>query len=167
MNEELQQESRDYTKWIWMGIVILILVLAAVFWKAGAPKPSGSVVRISHILLTFSPGDNAGRIRTLELAEELRERILNGESFETLASEYSQDPGSRARGGDVGFTKRDELVTSVEGSPWSAPIGQISEVLQSNLGFHIVKVTERNISSLEESEKELERKDQNSFNRNV
>ena len=158
MNEELKNEPRDYTRWIWMSIIIFILVLAAVFWKTGAPKPPGSAVRISHILLTFSPGDNAGRLRALELAEELRERIQNGESFEKLASEYSQDPGSRKRGGDVGFTGRDELVKSVDKYAWSAPIGQLSEVLQSNLGYHIVKVTDRHVSGLDESEQELERK---------
>ena len=80
---------------------------------------------------------------TLALAQELRARILAGEDFATLAQEYSDDPGSGANGGDLGWFGRGMMVAPFEEAAFSLPVGEISEPIQSDFGYHIIEVLER------------------------
>ncbi len=80
---------------------------------------------------------------TLALANELRQRLLNGEDFATLAAEYSDDPGSAAQGGDLGWFGRGRMVAPFEEAAFSLQVGEISEPVKSDFGYHIIEVLER------------------------
>ncbi|MBZ0232969.1 MAG: peptidyl-prolyl cis-trans isomerase [Deltaproteobacteria bacterium] len=89
------------------------------------------------------------RARARELIRELRERIVNGEDFGAIAEEYSNDPGSASRGGDLGYLHKGELVKEMEEFAWEAPIGELSDVIQTTYGFHIAIVNDRHISDID------------------
>jgi peptidyl-prolyl cis-trans isomerase C len=76
---------------------------------------------------------------------ELRRRIVAGESFETLAMQYSQDPGSARTGGDLGFFKRGEMVAPFEEAALALQPGEMSEVVETPMGLHLIRVEERRV----------------------
>lgn len=100
------------------------------------------IYSISHIMVAPQPNEdrqNEARVK----AEELLKRIQNGEDFGELARAYSEDPGSAARGGDLGFFSRGDMVSSVEQAAFSMSPGEISDIVESEFGFHILKVEEK------------------------
>ncbi len=74
------------------------------------------------------------------LAEELLARVRAGEDFAELAVQYSGDPGSAALGGDLGWFRRGRMVREFEETAFNLLDGQISDVVESDFGFHIIKV---------------------------
>ena len=81
------------------------------------------------------------RVRT-ELSA-LRERVLKGEKFSMLATLYSQDPGSTSKGGELGFFTRGDMVGEVEAAAFALKPGEVSPVVESKFGFHILQLIER------------------------
>ena len=79
----------------------------------------------------------------LALATELRQRILDGEDFAALAAEYSDDTGSGANGGDLGWARRGAYVAEFDEAAFSLPIGETSEPIKTQFGYHIIQVIER------------------------
>jgi peptidyl-prolyl cis-trans isomerase SurA len=75
--------------------------------------------------------------------EEFRERILRGESFSTLAILYSEDPGSARRGGELGFVGRGELYPEFEANAFGLRPGELSEIVETEAGYHIIQMIER------------------------
>ena len=73
----------------------------------------------------------------------LRDRILKGERFSTMALLYSEDSGSAKKGGELGFQGRGELVPEFEAVAFSLKDGEISEVVETEYGFHILQLIER------------------------
>lgn len=78
-----------------------------------------------------------------EQLEELRKRILAGEDFATLAQQYSQDPGSAQAGGELGFQQKKALVPEYEAAALRLEPGGISNVVESQFGFHLIQLIER------------------------
>ena len=74
---------------------------------------------------------------------KMRKRILNGERFSTLALLYSEDPGSAKKGGELGFTGRGEFAPEFEAAAFNLRDGEISEVVETEYGFHIIQMIER------------------------
>lgn len=75
---------------------------------------------------------------------QIRKRILDGESsFSTMAILYSEDPGSAKRGGELGFTGRGEFAPEFEMAAFNLRDGEISEVIETQFGFHIIQLIER------------------------
>lgn len=74
---------------------------------------------------------------------KMRKRILNGERFSTLALLYSEDPGSAKKGGEFGFTGRGEFAPEFEAAAFNLRDGEISEVVETEFGFHIIQMIER------------------------
>ena len=98
-------------------------------------------VRASHILVDEE-----------KLALELRDRLEKGEDFAALAKEYSTD-GSAAGGGDLGYFPRGRMVQEFEDAAFTTPVGEISPVVKTEFGYHIIQVTDKkpaHIMSLEE-----------------
>ena len=76
-------------------------------------------------------------------ALEIRKDILEGGDFEFQALLYSDDPGSATEGGSLGFVKRGDLVTPFEAAAFRLKKGEISDVVESQFGFHIIQLIER------------------------
>lgn len=74
---------------------------------------------------------------------KMRKRILNGERFSTLALLYSEDPGSARKGGELGFKGKGEFVPEFEAAAFNLRDGEISEVVETEYGFHIIQMIER------------------------
>ncbi len=107
------------------------------------------LVSASHILVN----DDA----TLEI---INQKIEAGEDFAELATEYSEDPGSASNGGSLGYFSRGKMVPEFEEVAFNLEVGEVSEPVQSQFGFHIIKVDDvQTINDLEEtgaSEEEIE-----------
>ena len=74
---------------------------------------------------------------------KMRKRILNGERFSTLALLYSEDPGSAKKGGELGFHGKGEFAPEFEAAAFNLRDGEISEVVETEFGFHIIQMIER------------------------
>ena len=85
--------------------------------------------------------DQKDKIR--EKLNDFRDRVYKGEDFKVLATLYSDDPGSATRGGELGFVNRGDLVPEFERAAFRLKEGEISEVVASEFGFHIVQLIER------------------------
>lgn len=86
------------------------------------------------------------RVRT-QLAE-LRERVLKGEKFSMLATLYSQDPGSAKKGGELGFFTRGKMVADFESAAFALKPGEVSPIIETQFGFHIIQLIERRGNSV-------------------
>lgn len=89
-------------------------------------------VKASHIL-----------VETEDEANDILKKLDDGEDFADLANEYSIDPGTAENGGDVGFFSLGKLVAEFTEAAYNMEIDEISEPVQSDYGFHIIKVTDR------------------------
>lgn len=89
---------------------------------------------------TPAPRDDAA---TLALAQELRQRLVDGEDFATLAEEYSDDSGSAINGGDLGWFGRGTMVPAFEEAAFALAPNEISEPVATDFGYHIIQVLER------------------------
>ena len=99
--------------------------------------------RIRHILIAVPENaDEKAKQKAREKAESIRQRLLAGEDFAKLAREYSDDPGTKAKGGDLGFLRRGVLDKTFEKVAFSLPGGEISEPVETRFGYHIIQVTD-------------------------
>lgn len=118
-------------------------------------------VRIKQILLLIP--DNADEITKEKLKNEagmIHERLKKGESFDLLASKYSQGPAA-ATGGDIGFLEKGLMYPEVETVAFKLGLDQISEVIESPVGFHIIKAIDKRgagIKPLESVREEIQAK---------
>lgn len=78
-----------------------------------------------------------------KLMYELRGRIISGDSFAALAREYSEDPGSAARGGELPFYKRGDLAPEFEATAMTLNEGELSEPVETQFGFHLIELQQR------------------------
>ncbi len=110
------------------------------------PKDSipliGSVVEVAQIVKK-PPISFEEKFEVKERLRKLRERVLNGESFEAMAVLYSEDPGSAKQGGDIGLHGRGELYPEFEAVAFKLEPGEISEVVETEAGFHIIQGIQR------------------------
>jgi parvulin-like peptidyl-prolyl isomerase len=117
-----------------------------------------------HILVKFKGSPVATREGKPELTEEealaksqeLRKRLLAGEDFAKLAKEESDDTGSGANGGDLGTFKRGSMVPAFEEAAFTLPVGEVSEPLKTQFGYHLIKVEKREAKTLEQVRPELD-----------
>jgi peptidyl-prolyl cis-trans isomerase SurA len=73
---------------------------------------------------------------------KIREEIVNGADFDSLARKYSDDPGSGAKGGDLGFFERRMMVKPFDEAVFALKIGELSEIIKTRFGYHIIQLTE-------------------------
>lgn len=99
-------------------------------------------VEVSQIIIKPHVSEEQ-KDNTREKLNNFRERVYKGEDFKMLATLYSDDPGSAARGGELGFVNRGDLVPEFERAAFRLKEGEISEVVESEFGFHIVQLIER------------------------
>jgi peptidyl-prolyl cis-trans isomerase D len=97
----------------------------------------------SHILIAVKPdASDADKAAAKKKAEELAAQArANPAKFGELAKQYSQDPGSAAQGGDLGNFPRGTMVKPFEDAAWSMKVGDISAPVQTDFGWHVIKLT--------------------------
>jgi peptidyl-prolyl cis-trans isomerase D len=101
-------------------------------------------VRARHILVKVDPGADAdAKAKARAEADDLLKQIRAGGDFEALAKAHSKDPGSAAKGGDLGFFPRGRMVPAFDTAAFALEPGQVSEVVETPFGFHIIKVEEK------------------------
>ncbi len=101
-------------------------------------------VRASHILIMVDK--NAAAADTLAAYEKIkgiRQQIIDGKKdFRSAAIQNSQDPSAKQNGGDLGFFTVFQMVYPFESAAYNTPVGQVSEIVRTQYGYHILKVTE-------------------------
>lgn len=101
-------------------------------------------VRASHILIQVPKGaDAATKAKARAKAEDLLKQARAGKDFAELARQNSQDPGSAPNGGDLGFFGKGEMVGPFNDVAFSQKPGTISDVVETDFGYHIIKVVEK------------------------
>lgn len=120
-------------------------------------KKRNDGIRASHILIQDQK-DSAGvvidSIGTYNKAKDALARIKNGEDFAKVASELSQDPGSKDKGGDLGFFDRRRMVQPFDSVAFTLKKGEVSDLVRTPFGWHIIKVTD--IKDYQPFEKQME-----------
>jgi len=100
------------------------------------------MVKLSQILLRIQPGE-ASRNEAMEKIRAIQARLKQGESFADLAGQFSEDPGTSKRGGELGFVERGTLFPSFEEAVFRLESGQISEIVETPIGFHLIQALEK------------------------
>ena len=100
-------------------------------------------VHVEHILL-FTKGKTDAEVAEIKKkAEDVLKQVKKGGNFEDLAKKYSEDPGSKDKGGDLGWIIEKQTVPEFEKAAFSLSKGQVSDLVQTVYGFHIIKVLDR------------------------
>ncbi|MGD9168866.1 MAG: SurA N-terminal domain-containing protein [Candidatus Thiodiazotropha sp.] len=98
--------------------------------------------KASHILIQVdTDADQAAEDEAKAKIDALAEKLRNGESFEELAKQNSQDPGSAASGGDLGFFAKGVMDPAFETAVFALQEGEVSEPVRTSFGFHLIKLT--------------------------
>ncbi|MFN5842507.1 MAG: peptidylprolyl isomerase, partial [Bacteroidota bacterium] len=100
-------------------------------------------VEIGEIVIYVKTSEGSKQYSKQKI-EDLRQRAIKGENFAALAELYSEDPGSATQGGELGFTNRGDLDPTFESAAYSLKKpGDISTVIESRFGFHVIQLIER------------------------
>jgi peptidyl-prolyl cis-trans isomerase D len=122
-------------------------------------------VKVSHILIkTPLPGpdgkvDEKGVAEAQHRAEDLLKQLKSGAKLEDLAQKYSEDPGSAKQGGSLGWIGKGQTVPEFEKTAFSLSKGQVSDLVKSSYGFHIIRVDDKqeaHTKTLDEVKSEIE-----------
>jgi peptidyl-prolyl cis-trans isomerase D len=118
----------------------------------------GEERQASHILITAdaqatAEQKQAARAKAEQLLKQVRQ---NPASFADVATKNSQDPGSAAKGGDLGSFPRGAMVKPFDDAVFQMKVGEISGIVESPFGFHIIKLTGEKKSSFDDSKKQVE-----------
>jgi peptidyl-prolyl cis-trans isomerase D len=100
-------------------------------------------IRASHILLNTEGEDEADAATVRAQAEGLLAQLEDGADFATLATMHSEDPGSAVNGGDLDYFGRGRMVPEFETVAFALDIGQTSDLVQTQYGFHIIRVVDK------------------------
>jgi len=105
-------------------------------------------VHCSHILIrTAEDAKPEEKDAARKKAEELQVRCVSGEDFAALAKEFSQDPGSAPKGGDLGFFAKEQMVAPFAEAAFALKPDEVSPVVETRFGYHVIKLHERKDAS--------------------
>jgi parvulin-like peptidyl-prolyl isomerase len=118
-------------------------------------------VKARHILISTSPPEDEGdtdkpgdkvsdkkpkaltKEEAQKKAQSVLDRVHKGEDFAKLAEQYSDDPGSKVKGGDLGYFTKGQMVPAFDEAAFTLKTGEISGLIETQFGFHIIKVEDR------------------------
>ena len=100
--------------------------------------PIPTRVKVRHLLIPISPSESS-KNKSVSLLDSIKEQVLGGADFGLLASEHSQDPGSKNSGGSLGWVTRGSLVKSFETAAFTADIGEVVGPVETSFGFHLLE----------------------------
>lgn len=109
--------------------------------RPGEPPPKDSV-RLQQIILLTKGASDKEKAEKKRLLEDIRKRVLKGEDFGKLARQYTEGPNPE-KGGDCGFFRPGELIPELDTVAFALKPGEVSEVIETHLGFHLLRVMGR------------------------
>ncbi|HET7543013.1 MAG TPA: peptidylprolyl isomerase [Polyangiaceae bacterium] len=121
---------------------------------ASAPQPTVDIssqpaeISARHLLVAYkgalraSPGIGRSKPEARARAEEAQKRAAAGEDFVALVKQYSDEPGAAERGGDLGKFDRQSMVPAFANAAFALKVGEISAVVETQFGYHVIKRTE-------------------------
>lgn len=127
--------------------------------RAEYDKDPGALdeVRASHILLLTQGKSDEKKAEALKKIKEMLVKVKAGEDFAALARQYS-DCSSKAKGGDLDFFPREKNVPPFSKAAFAMKIGEISDIVETKYGYHIIKVTDRRSNKFEAAKDQLRRR---------
>jgi peptidyl-prolyl cis-trans isomerase D len=137
------QPPKRLGRLVWLAIPLIVVVFGIMNSIVARREIREPVVRTRHILIMcdkFKPGDcdeAYARIR------DVKKQLDEGADFAELAREHSEDPGSAAMGGDLGYMRFDEFVEEYAAKAFDMKVGETSEIIQSSHGYHIIRLSGR------------------------
>ena len=148
--DQLQRQTRmsmDIDKLLQAEVASKIKVEDAevgAFYQQNLPQFSqGESVHASHILITVPQGADAkAKTTAKEKAQDVLKQLKGGGDFAAIAKAQSQDPGSAASGGDLGFFPKGQTDPNFEAAAFSLKDGALSDIVETQFGFHIIKAHE-------------------------
>ena len=120
------------------------------YFKAHPDEFSGDTVHLRHIVL-----------QNEDEAKDIKARLAKNESFDDLAKKYSQDSATAAKGGDLGFLSREQVLPEFARVAFSLKPGEVSDPVKTPFGFHVIKLIERKTgqpASLDQVKGQLQRR---------
>jgi len=109
-------------------------------------------VKASHILIRCDPKAEASvKDEAKRKVKDIQEKLTAGESFSELAKQFSEGP-SKSQSGDLGFFEREKMVKPFADAAFALQTGEISDIVETDFGFHLIKVTDKKAASTEEYE---------------
>ncbi|MCS7185176.1 MAG: peptidylprolyl isomerase [bacterium] len=140
--EAYYNAAREYSKTGFAGTFDPEIVAALSNW---IDMREAERVRVSHILLRFPTGyvDPKTKAFIYRKMEKIRGEILKGKDFHQAALEYSEDMGSKANGGDLGYIVKGMMIPEFEEVAFKTPVGELSNIFETKFGYHILMVTEK------------------------
>ena len=109
-------------------------------------KKRNECIRAAHILIQDIKDSVTGKvvdsITSFNKIKDILARIRNGEDFGKIASELSEDPGSKQKGGDLGFFDRRRMVQPFDSAAFSLKVGEVSNIVRTPFGWHLIKLLE-------------------------
>jgi foldase protein PrsA len=103
-------------------------------------------VKASHILVDDE-----------KTAKEVQKKLKEGGDFAKLAEQYSKDPGSKSKGGDLGYFGKGAMVPEFEKVAFTLDKGEVSDLVKSDYGYHIIKVTDKRENKFEDKKAQIEK----------
>jgi len=107
-------------------------------------------VKVSHILVRFGENDTNQKTKeeALEKIKAAQQELQDGESFEDVAKRFSEDENSNTNGGELGYFAKGQLVDDFEETAFKLTVGEVSDIVETSYGFHIIKVTDKTEESI-------------------
>ncbi|MDO4710589.1 MAG: peptidylprolyl isomerase [Peptostreptococcaceae bacterium] len=122
------------------------------YYDSNPDKFTNNKVRASHILFSLKEGkeplSDQEKAEKLKKAEEILAKARSGEDFAKLAEENSEDPGSAISGGDLGFFSPGAMVKEFNDKAFSMEVGEISDIIETEFGYHIIYLTDKDQSMI-------------------
>lgn len=101
-----------------------------------------------HILIRVAPqASKEDRDAALKKIKDVHARLKKGEDFAELAKKYSEDPSSKDRGGDLGYFSRGDMVPPFDKAAFALDVGQLSDIVTTDFGYHIIQLQEKKAAS--------------------
>jgi len=143
-------EPKGKMKWVWALVAVIFAVTIFVSVPNKKVRKEISEAHAQHILITYDQQDPEAKQQALSEINNIRTWINEGQDFEKLAKQYSQDSKTKGKGGDLGWSQRGTFVEGIDTYIWSAPLGKVSDIIPTTYGFHIVRVLDRKLSDAEQ-----------------
>ena len=101
-------------------------------------------IKASHILISLKPeASPADTLKAYTEIIDLRNKVVSGADFATIASKHSDDPSAKGNGGNLGYFTSMQMVYPFETAAYTTPVGDISQPVRTKYGYHILKISDR------------------------